>query len=1041
MRPCTAFLWLLLLTTSTAPADPSWWTAQGVKTTAPAANMAPATIGQAKHMAAMALAELETHLSAPAYQALYDDVAAIVDLTLPDPLPPGFYEQQRAVLLTGQLKAIAKPFYDHLRTHDAAWLDNAMTVDNLIVMEPGSNPPTPSPYPWSEATTDDANRAPATLGQLKAVFSLPLETLATTLPADTDGDGMSDEWEIAHGLDSNDPSDTDLDSDGDGFTNLQEYQMGLSPSSFEIIGPQNFGFDAELPEDFAADGPVLSFRNEHPSDLYPEASIPGWQAAIGNLIEIWDEGNGNPYVELQSHWSAHGLKQTFQMLPGTRLTFILRYKGRYDGWEISDNAFALKVKGASQLLVNGNPVGITGNVRSHSFMETDTGNQWEAWQHASISITAPQGTRGLMPITLSLEPNTTTYGSEEITHGGFVDLLPVEIVPDYNRDGMINDEDRGKATEQSPFYFWVNNDNDGELEGEYRDLPESNIDNVDQLVNARRDLIDFFPVQLRNKELLRIFPNGNYEHIIEHPEGAFNFIEMPDIQPNSDGGSSGFGAGSYLRNPVVEADAMQRSIQGLMKSTGDGGSELGIAFLDACENERGVLLFEATKATTVSIRYKIKKRSDGKEVAIVMRALPVSIAKNPASYQYLLDLAPAADGQAVADPTNPLDEKFRNSRKDRWFVMLHGYNVNPNQAKAMHSEVFKRLWHVGFDSRYVAVTWKGDVTQIGYKISPDYWRNVYNAFASSSPLAHKINQLTGASKSKTVIAAHSLGNMVVSSAICDHGLLAEQYYMTNSAVAKEAYVPAARDLEVNKMSHPSWRNTHAPLLWASNWYQLFNDGRNGLSWAGRFSTLNTMTTPINYYSSGEDIATDNDGSLPLEAARNGKRAWVAQEMFKGSILQDIIAGWNRGSWQSHGGWNIGGNPPDLNQGDADLRNQLKSQPYFDPFTVLGTLGGGAHPDPAGTAVTNAQAGSAHAAEYSVRAWLLAYEIPALSNPVASGKLPEINNIPYCECKDMNKNDVFNQNNIQWKHSAFYDEDFADVYKHYEDWQDKGKFRK
>jgi hypothetical protein len=104
-------------------------------------------------------------------------LASIVDLTLPDPLPSDFYDQQRAILLTGQLKAMAKPFYDHLRTHDAAWLDNAMTIGNLVVMEPGSNPPTPSPYPWSEAPGDDANRAPATLGQLKAVFSLPIGNL------------------------------------------------------------------------------------------------------------------------------------------------------------------------------------------------------------------------------------------------------------------------------------------------------------------------------------------------------------------------------------------------------------------------------------------------------------------------------------------------------------------------------------------------------------------------------------------------------------------------------------------------------------------------------------------------------------------------------------------------------------------------------------------------------------------------------------------------------------------------------------------------
>ncbi|MFK7849663.1 MAG: hypothetical protein AB8D78_01695, partial [Akkermansiaceae bacterium] len=103
----------------------------------------------------MALAELDGKLPPSAFQSLQTDLAAIVDLTIPDPLPTDFYEKQRTVLLTGQLKAIAKPFYDHLRTQDPAWLDNAMLTGQLVVMEPGTS--TPSPYPWTEATTDDAN--------------------------------------------------------------------------------------------------------------------------------------------------------------------------------------------------------------------------------------------------------------------------------------------------------------------------------------------------------------------------------------------------------------------------------------------------------------------------------------------------------------------------------------------------------------------------------------------------------------------------------------------------------------------------------------------------------------------------------------------------------------------------------------------------------------------------------------------------------------------------------------------------------------------
>jgi hypothetical protein len=47
------------------------------------------------------------------------------------------------------------------------------------------------------------------------------------VPVDSDHDGIPDDWEKAHGLNPNDPSDANKDSNGDGYTNLEKYLNSL----------------------------------------------------------------------------------------------------------------------------------------------------------------------------------------------------------------------------------------------------------------------------------------------------------------------------------------------------------------------------------------------------------------------------------------------------------------------------------------------------------------------------------------------------------------------------------------------------------------------------------------------------------------------------------------------------------------------------------------------------------------------------------------------------------------------------------------------
>ncbi len=67
-------------------------------------------------------------------------------------------------------------------------------------------------------------------GPALSVATLDNLAITTNEPPglDTDGDGLPNAWEIAHGFDPSDPSDSS-DPDCDGLTNFEEYQLGLDP--------------------------------------------------------------------------------------------------------------------------------------------------------------------------------------------------------------------------------------------------------------------------------------------------------------------------------------------------------------------------------------------------------------------------------------------------------------------------------------------------------------------------------------------------------------------------------------------------------------------------------------------------------------------------------------------------------------------------------------------------------------------------------------------------------------------------------------------
>jgi len=614
-----------------------------------------------------------------------------------------------------------------------------------------------------------------------------------------------------------------------------------------------------------------------------------------------------------------------------------------------------------------------------------------------------------------------------------VTLLDIGIDPDYNRDGVIDEQDRGKVSEKKPWRFWVNDDDDGDSDktrglnddlndfyglGVPDDLPGQKEDNRDAHVNGIRDLVDFMALRFRLENALAFFPPEQFMYQISHESEALGMIKEYIVAAGS--------AGLYLTDPD-EAIKLYESEVVPINSRSEEPYFFPEAMLAAMlgDNRTDTLVFEARGRTEKPLVLEIIRKDSGKSVFNC--ELPLEILDVQELYLHAnfrnVGCPSEEDCGGAFERLDTEKKPFCMTDNDKALVWVHGYNVNGKAAAATYSEIFKRLFHTGFNGNFYGVSWYGDPPATG---APHYHQAVVNAFNLSEPFADFINTIVKAENAKVSVAAHSLGNLVVGASMQDYGLTLDNYFAVDAAVALEAYGQNYDDNQ-SMIKVKSWKSyydydcqhdnaTGQKKLMASEWHTLFegtDDNRKQLTWRNRLKD-NIGPSMFNFYSSTEEVlATYSGDSMIFDGTWSNfsDKAWVKQEKFKGRINDLTINAGGVGS--PYAGWefnlfepaytkkqtvttpagtmvevDVPKSPAEIGELNEDFIEELKTKPFFRPFPpeiLDNATGSGFVVKKVGETSLKDYYTGVDAGSVPVRDWLLAEAFPATSLPMGANE--------------------------------------------------------
>lgn len=570
---------------------------------------------------------------------------------------------------------------------------------------------------------------------------------------------------------------------------------------------------------------------------------------------------------------------------------------------------------------------------------------------------------------MALNPDGTVLEAPAEEGTNWITTVRARLVPDFNRDGVIDDKDSRLLSKRGRFRFWINDDHDigDDSDNAYDDAPPGSCPSLPSAIAARglncrspkvaglRDLVDYFPVYLDVP--VQAFPPGEYTYRFRQADEAvrFGYTSLTPPTVGSMHKELVNGSGVDSDQPLHAADmswSVPQTHAGEPPQAHGLGNTAVSAPIDAewLASGRNVLLLEGTHATRQPLILEVCRDS---QVVATFR-LGLTISPVGEMFRYLNvrtcdvffrnpDSSIFGDEEAVeglwptrlGEPPSYPDGFFNDENEElKTLVAIHGVNWDEGESPAGHAEIFKRFFQSGCNARFIGVSWASDIGR-RFNLPMVFSLDLRGAFVAAPYVKEGLKGFCG---SNTTLFVHSLGNILASSMIADHGLEVGNYFMVNAAVPIESFDGAPSDGKAMLMTHPDWKtdiagvqtNRYPREYVAAHWHRLFSwfDPRSDVHWCDRFCGMTMRTHVYNFFSSEEDVLKQPNGNIPhmglgpslpvdgisfllhkvlrtpriprpMNSVRDMEYVWVYSEMTKGAcavvsgvtVLRHVHAGW------------------------------------------------------------------------------------------------------------------------------------------------------